>query len=301
MNVHRLEKPLPISNDQTVRVKECGPIVEIMAREHNGHGTCNTLKISNDEYIDLRSGEIKMFNHLTSRADDLKSVSRSLALGRDMINTNVDDVLRCRWLTLTYAENMTDPQKLMFDFKNFNKRCRDRFGHYEYITAAEPQARGAWHLHCILIFDSKAPFMPNEVVSDLWKQGFVTIKKLEDVDNVGAYLTAYLGDMELSEALQIGIKSGDVKEITFQEDGITKSKRYVKGARLVMYPPKFNIFRYSRGCKKPTVSRMDYKQAKEKVRMGVRTFSKGIILADDSCDFQDTITYEYYNTTKQPK
>lgn len=297
MNVIRLDKIPSVDDSQIVRVKECGNIIEIMARQHNGVHTCTTLKISNDEYIDLRSGEVKEFQHLTSRADDLKSVARSLALGRDMINTNVCNVDNCRWLTLTYADNMVDPKKLMNDFKNFNKRCRAEFGHYEYITAAEPQARGAWHLHCILIFKEKAPYMPNHVVADLWKQGFVTIKKLDNVDNVGAYLTAYLGDMELNEALQIGVKFGDVKEVEFEENGKTLSKKYVKGARLFMYPPKFNMFRYSRGCLKPAISKMNYESAKEKVRMGVRTFSKGVFVTDDSSDFQDTIIYEYYNIT----
>ena len=88
----------------------------------------------------------------------------------------------------------------MRDFRHFNTRCREIFGHYEYITAAEPQGRGAWHLHCVFIFAGKAPYMENAVVRDCWKQGFVTVKRLDDVDNVGAYLTAYLGDMELSEA-----------------------------------------------------------------------------------------------------
>ena len=298
MIIQRLETTPPIEDHKQVRLKECGHIVEIMARRHQGHGTPTTIKISNDEYFDTRSGEIRRFKHNTTRADDLKSVSRSLALGRDMLNANIDDVSRCRWLTLTYAENMTDPKKLMFDFKNFNTRCRERFGHYEYITAAEPQGRGAWHLHCVLIFDDKAPYMPNDVVSDLWKQGFVTVKRLDDVDNVGAYLTAYLGDMELSEAVEQGITSGEVKTVEFEENGEQKSKRYIKGARLHMYPPKFNIFRYSRGCKKPIVTHTNYAEAKKKACGGTQTFSKAVVLVDDDSSFSDTIIYEYYNTKR---
>ena len=65
--------------------------------------------------------------------------------------------------------------------------------------------------------------MPNEVVADLWKQGFVTVKRLDDVDNVGAYLTAYLGDMELSEAHAQGITSGEVKTVEYEENGEQKT------------------------------------------------------------------------------
>lgn len=298
MIVSRLEAVPAIDNNKQVRLKECGHIIEIMSRNHHGHGEPTTIKISADEYIDTRCGEIKQFNHNTSRADDLKSVARSLALGRDMLNANIDDVSRCRWLTLTYAENMTDTKKLYYDFLNFNKRCRQKFGYYEYITAAEPQGRGAWHLHCVLIFDDKAPYMPNEVVSDLWKQGFVTVKRLDDVDNVGAYLTAYLGDMELSEAHAQGITSGEVKTVEYEENGEYKSKRYIKGARLSMYPPKFNIFRYSRGCKKPIVTYTYYSEAMKKACVGAQTFAKGVVIADPDSEFIDTLIYEYYNTNR---
>ena len=298
MIIQRLETVPEIENHRQVRLKECGHIIEIMSRDHQGHGTPTTIKISADEYIDTRSGEIKQFNHQTSRADNLQSVSRSLALGRDMLNANIDDVSHCRWITLTYADNMTDPKKLYRDFGNFNTRCRERFGHYEYITAAEPQGRGAWHLHCVLIFADKAPYMPNEVVADLWKQGFVTVKRLDNVDNVGAYLTAYLGDMELTEAREHGITRGEVKTVEYEENGEQKSKRYIKGARLFMYPPKFNIFRYSRGCKKPVVTYTDYESAKEKACAGTQTFSKAVMLLDDDSDFADTIIYEYYNTQR---
>jgi hypothetical protein len=297
--IKRLENIPRIEENKRVRVKECGNIIEIMSRERYAHGPPTTIKITKEQYVDTRTGEVKQFKHNKTRADDLKSVARSLALGRDMLNANIDDVSRCRWLTLTYADNMTDTKKLMYDFKNFNKRCRERFGHYEYITAAEPQGRGAWHLHCVLIFDGKAPYMPNEVVADLWKQGFVTVKMLDDVDNVGAYLTAYLGDMELSEANAQGITSGELKTVEYEENGEKKSKRYIKGARLHMYPPKFNIFRYSRGCKRPIVTYEKYAEVKKKVCGGAQTFSKAVVLVDDDSDFTDTIVYEYYNSVRK--
>lgn len=302
MIIQKLDKVPNIDDFALCRVKQCGHIIEIMSRNRHGHGEPTTIKISADEYIDTRDGEVKQFKHHTSRADDKKSVARSLALGRDMLNANIDEVANCRWITLTYAENMTDPKKLMFDFKNFNARCRERFGHYEYITAAEPQGRGAWHLHCVLIFPDKAPYMANDVVVDLWKQGFVTVKRLDDVDNVGAYLTAYLGDMDLTDYVTTtGVSQIDasaLKEVEYQENGEAKKKYYVKGARLSMYPPRFNIFRYSRGCKKPVVTMDTYRKAKEKACGGAQTFSKACVLIDEDSDFSDTIVYEYYNKNR---
>jgi hypothetical protein len=139
--------------------------------------------------------------------------------------------------------------------------------------------------------------MANDVVADLWKRGFVTVKRLDDVDNVGAYLTAYLGDMELNEALERGV-GGEIKTVEYEENGEQKSKRYIKGARLSMYPPGFNIFRYSKGCKKPIVTYTNYAEAKKKACGGTQTFSKAVVLLDEESDFKDTIVYEYYNTER---
>ena len=169
---------------------------------------------------------------------------------------------------------------------------------HEYIIAAEPQGRGAWHLHCVFIFQEKAPYMKNETVANLWRQGFVMVKKLDDVDNVGAYLTAYLGDMELTADDQIN-DSSIIKEVEYEENGEKKTKRYIKGARMSLYPPGFNIFRYSRGIKKPIVEEMSYQDAREKACVGAQTFSKAVKIIDDESGFKDTLVYEYYNALRE--
>lgn len=191
----------------------------------------------------------------------------------------------------------------MRDFRHFNTRCREIFGHYEYITAAEPQGRGAWHLHCVFIFAGKAPYMENAVVRDCWKQGFVTVKRLDDVDNVGAYLTAYLGDMELAEASKADMAvsySKGIKEVEYEdENGVKQTKKYIKGARLCMYPPGFHIFRWSKGIKKPDISVVEYKRAKEKASSAKLTFTKTVALEDPESDFKNTLQYEYYNSMRK--
>nr|CDL66302.1 unnamed protein product [uncultured bacterium] len=302
MEIKKLDTPILVSDSAIVRLKECGNVTEIMYSETRSRGGYIT-KLDKEHYCDNRTGEVFEFKHLENRAQDLSNVAKSLAQGRDLLNTNIIDVSYCRWVTLTYAENMTDPKKLLFDFQNFNKRCRSIYGNYEYITAAEPQSRGAWHLHAVFIFDHKAPYMENKIVADCWKQGFVTVKRLDDVDNVGAYLTAYLGDMELSEAQQANIyvnPNKELKTVEYEDDnGNKQSKRYVKGARLRMYPPGFHIFRWSKGIKKPVVSLTSYKQAKEKASSAKLTFSKTVALEDEEKDFKNTLQYEYYNSIRK--
>ena len=46
---------------------------------------------------------------------------------RDLLNTNIADPSHCRWVTLTYKENMTDPKRLYTDFDKFNKRMINIF------------------------------------------------------------------------------------------------------------------------------------------------------------------------------
>ncbi|PBH18006.1 hypothetical protein BGV21_21115, partial [Clostridioides difficile] len=121
-------------------------------------------------------------------------VRASLRRLRDYLNTNITDVSHCKWITLTYSENMTDTKRLYDDFVKFNKRLKYYINKeldltYEYIVAMEPQGRGALHCHMAMIFETDAPFIPNSKMSELWKQGFTVTKKLDDVDNVGAYLT----------------------------------------------------------------------------------------------------------------
>jgi hypothetical protein len=303
LEIKKLATPIQILDGDTVRLKEMGNITEIMFSKKRSLGGYIT-KIDKDHYVDNRTGEFLEFKHLENRAQDLANVAKSLARGRDVLNANIVDVSHCRWITLTYADNMTNPRKLLFDFQNFNKRCRAIYGHYEYITAAEPQGRGAWHLHCVFIFDSKAPYMENAVVRDCWKQGFVTVKRLDNVDNVGAYLTAYLGDMELSEAVSVfhekTIYSSGVKEVDYvDENGLKRTKYYIKGARLCMYPPGFHIFRWSKGIKKPDVSFVSYKTAKEKASSAKLTFTKTVSLEDAETTFKNTIQYEYYNSIRK--
>lgn len=302
LKIERLEEPIKIDPNKIVKFTEMGNIVEIMYSEKRSLGGYIT-KLDKDHYVDNRTGEVLKFRHIENRSQDIANVKKSLKRLRDLINANVTNVTNCRWLTFTYAENMTDPKKLRYDNENCIKRLRKIFGHFEYITAAEPQGRGAWHLHSVFIFKDKAPFMSNEVVAQCWKKGFVTVKRLDDVDNVGAYLTAYLGDMELSEVVdsKCPIKHiKDIKEVEYTDDnGIKQTKKYIKGARLHMYPPKFNIYRKSKGIREPTVSLVSYEDAKEKVSSAKLTFSKTVALEDEERDFKNTLQYEYYNRVRK--
>lgn len=279
-----------------------GHIFEICFTEH--HNYMPTIQLLNkDNYMIVSTGEVKQCEHINNRSENKAQVAQSLKRLREYINTNVVCTQNCLWLTLTYAENMKDTKRLYTDFKNFIARFKRKYGNFEYIVAMEPQGRGAWHCHVIIIFDKKAPYIANKVIETLWGQGFTKTHKLANIDNIGAYLTAYLGDMELDSCIENDVRFSeyDIKEVS--EIGNIKlktPKKFVKGGRLYMYPPNFNLYRISRGIKKPTKEYLKYSVAKEKIGPLQPTYSKSIKLTTEN-DFQNLISYEYYNTLRNEK
>lgn len=296
-----------IDNRALVSIKEMGNIYEICYKQKRNNRI--TIKLlDKDTYIDLTTGEVKKCNHIQNRSESNFQIGQTLKRLRDYINTNVIDVTNWKWITLTYKENMTDTKRLYEDFKRFMTRLKrhQKKYHLEYIAIMEPQGRGAWHCHLLLDFGTTAPYIDNGIIEKLWGQGFTKTKDLDSkVDNVGAYLTAYLGDVEytpetLEELEKRGInpKDFEMKTITELEGKKLKiPKNFIKGARLYLYPPNFNIYRISRGIKKPKKEVMNYISAKRKIGH-LRPTYKSTYSITDNKEYSDIISYEYYNTKR---
>ncbi len=302
MQIQRIENERPALQAQ-VTVKLCGNVIEV---KHSVHGPPEIVieKLDADTYIDTRTGEVKEFRHTTSRAEDKASVAQSLRNLRDLINANLTDPETALWVTLTYRENMTDTKRLYDDFHAFWKRFRrylNKQGHppAEYIAAAEPQGRGAWHLHVLLLFPEKAPFIPNADMARLWGHGFTKTKGLKGIDNPGLYLTAYLGNMEFTEAAMSGAQRGRLGEVKAEdEQGRRVKKAIVKGARLHLYPPGFNLYRHSRGVKRPEVLHMTEGEAQEIVGKAPLTYEKTIAVTDSQGQTVNVIHWRQYNRAR---
>lgn len=289
-----------------VKVVEMGNVVEVqyMSRR-NQKQTIQMLK-GGEQYVICATGEVKDIEHKQTRKDNRKGLYKTFANARGLINANVVDVDKVRWCTLTYKENMTDTKRLYEDFEKFNKRfqyyCKQKgYSKPEYIVMMEPQGRGAWHAHLLYIWqDQKAPFIPNEDFRELWGHGFVRIKKLDNVDNVGAYLTAYLGDMEINEVEPFKCIGQECKVVEVEdEDGKKVKKAFVKGARLDLYPANFNMLRCSRGVKRPTEEMMTQEEATKKVSGATKTFESAIKLSDTENEFETIIIKEQYNKLRK--
>lgn len=293
MNINRISNVRPESPDTPVQIKRCGNITEI--RYIAGRQPAIPFeKLNADLYVDKQTGEVKEFQHHNNRADDKASVAQSLRKLRDLINANLEDPETALWVTLTYRENMRDPARLYEDYRRFWQRfkyCLDKQGcpKAEYIIAAEPQGRGAWHLHCLFLFPEKALFIPNNDIAGIWGHGFTKTKSLKGIGNPGLYLTAYLGDMELKEAIEAGqFKAGRLTESKI------KRKAVVKGARLKLYPPGFNLYRHSRGVKLPEVSQTTEGNAQAEIGNAELTYEKTVSLTDESGTVRTVINYRNY-------
>lgn len=288
-----------------VKVTEMGNVVEVQYMSRRNCKQTIHMLPGGEQFVICATGEVKDIEHHATRKDNKKGLYKTFANARAVINSNVTDVSKVRWCTLTYAENMTDPKRLYTDFEKFNKRfqyyCKQKgYSKPEYIVMMEPQGRGAWHAHLLYIWDDmKAPYIPNEEFRELWGHGFVRIKKLDNVDNVGAYLTAYLGDMEIDEmdvSKAVG-KQCKVVEVE-DEDGKKVKKSIVKGARLDLYPANFNMLRCSRGVKRPVAEIMSQEEASKKVSAATKTFESAVKLVDHENDFETVIIREQYNRVR---
>jgi len=218
---------------------------------------------------------------------------------RDLINNNFAGAANELHITLTYAENMRDTKRLYEDFKNFMKRFRYRFKYdIDYLSVVEPQGRGAWHMHLLIRFNGlEKIFIPDAEICSLWGHGFTKTKSLEGIDNIGAYLSAYLGDVEMTKETIRDMflnRHGDIEVKEVEVEGLTK--KYIKGGRLHYYPPGMNIYRKSKGIKFPDEQYMRFADVKKMVGSAKPTYTRTVVIRDDSTNrVLNEITYQNYN------
>lgn len=339
-----------------------GNVHSIMAYSHKSTGN-GIRKISSDHYIDLSSPlinpdgafllEADAYNSFMASRPGLSSddfvfqdgygylinnyrptenrsqspneIRKTFKRLRSIINTNVLDPRKCKFITLTYKQNMTDSERLRHDLSLFIKRfkyfiscLKNNKGNdlgltFEYISVLEPQSRGAWHAHIIFIFNKQVRYINNDDVARIWSHGFTTTRRVDNCDNIGAYLTAYLADIEVSDSdtdksidfiktqqSNIVIKECSVPD--YDSSGSPKGKtkkKFIKGGRLYLYPKGFHLYRCSKGIKRPEVVYHTYKEVLQELgSQASLTFHKSIHISDGD-NFENTLTYMYYNTKRK--
>jgi len=193
-------------------------------------------------YVIIETGEIRTMNTSNSnRQDNLDSVKRSMRKLRMLISHNFSGEKNELWVTLTYKEHVTDPSTVYQHFKVYIRKLRKDYPKTKYISVIEPQASGSWHLHVLLKNEHYTTlFISNDEMASMWMRGFTSTKRLKKSDHIASYVIAYLSNLEYSQTEN------------------NSEKKYVKGARLHLYPKGIRIFRCSRGIKYP-IEKTDFK------------------------------------------
>jgi len=116
---------------------------------------------------------------------------------RRIVNANVNqwgDDVTSKFVTLTFRDNVNDLDEANREFRQFIKRLNYRVygrkcSELKYTAVVEFQKRGAVHYHVIFY---NLPYTKADVVEEVWGKGFIKINRIDDVDNVGAYICKYL-------------------------------------------------------------------------------------------------------------
>lgn len=181
-----------------VKLISSGHIIEIYEyafpprpkKEFEKNDTYNPFDFDNTQ-LDIIVDRVEERRIQTIR--DARNTTRRLALA----NFGIGDA----FVTLTYAKNMQDLNEADDDFKKFIKRFKYHYNldDLKYVAVRELQDRGAIHYHIMMDF-KKPDWVLNEDelkklerdFFSIWKHGWVDIKFMDEVDNVGAYLIKYM-------------------------------------------------------------------------------------------------------------
>ncbi len=119
------------------------------------------------------------------RSED--SLRRARTELRRLINSNSD---LTKFITLTHRENITNLDTAHRHFKIFIQRLRRYYKkfNFKYIAIIEFQKRGSIHYHILLNIN----YIPQEILASLWSYGFIKIKLVNNIKNMGAYFSKYL-------------------------------------------------------------------------------------------------------------
>lgn len=182
------------------------------------------------ELTDSEKGKIgrlkgeKSNNYDEHRKQVLQRAKKNL---RRLINANVGQYgkeFTAKFLTLTFKDNVKDLDKANYEFKKFIQRLNyycfgTKKANLKYTCVVEFQKRGAIHYHVIIY---NIPFVKANDIANVWGNGFIKINKIDDVDNVGAYVSEYLGQAKKGQGHDIEDDRLQGKKSYFSSRGLFK-------------------------------------------------------------------------------
>lgn len=234
------------------------------------------------------------------RTDNIATLRKSFKRNRDIINCNFTGATNELFLTLTYRDRQRGKniKAVNADFDRFIKRIK-RKTHVNtvnlvWFAALEPQADGTWHLHCLLKWrDRKRIFIANAKLAKLWGCGYTKTTAIDNISNIGAYLTAYLTNV-IVDPIANNMAKESIKWTTDHKHIVEK------GGRLGYYRAFTHVGRHSRNCRQPQIIYMSADQLNQMVAIegwqctGAKAYDL-LIPRVDQDDFGISIKQKYYH------
>lgn len=158
---------------------EKGYPIGIEARNENGRGGKNEL------------------TEQEKQENRVKVMSRAKRDLRRIVNSNVGqygEEFTAKFVTLTFREHITDLRSANAEFKKFIKRLnyfmfKSKKANIKYTVVPEFTKKGRVHYHVIFY---NLPYVKADKLAEIWGQGFIKINKIDNCDNVGAYVSKYM-------------------------------------------------------------------------------------------------------------
>lgn len=116
---------------------------------------------------------------------------------RRLVNCNVNQYgIECtpKFVTLTFRDDIKELAAANKEFEKFIKRLNysvhnTKKAITKYSVVPEFTKKGRVHYHVIFY---NLPYVKSDKLAEIWGQGFIKINKIDNCDNVGAYVSKYM-------------------------------------------------------------------------------------------------------------
>lgn len=181
------------------KVVVSGKQVEVF--KYSKHVWREFKKKPDDEEYNITQKEPKqlnMFEQEKLRKQKIQfSINRTKTEIRRLANSNPK---LNKFMTLTFAKSTTDLKQANYIFNQFIKKITYRYPDFEYLAVPEFQKDfdfhgkkkengGSVHYHLLC----NLPYIEMDSLEYLWGHGMVNVRQISKVNNLGAYMSKYLG------------------------------------------------------------------------------------------------------------
>lgn len=144
-----------------------------------------------------KSGRKKNYRSEKYKENRKKTMQRAKTNLRRIVNSNFGQYgkhLTSKFVTLTFGQDIQDIKEANQEFTKFIKRLnyyvfKTKKANLKYSGVIEFTEKGRVHYHVVFY---NLPYIPGKKIADIWENGIIDIKKIDNVDNVGAYICKYM-------------------------------------------------------------------------------------------------------------